>query len=437
MMFEFKPHITVNPQGNLALGGVDLVKLADRYSTPLYVYDEQRIRQRYRELKKAIEKYYGDVEVFYACKANTNLAILHILRQEKAGVDILSEGELYLALLAGIRPEKIIFTGNNKTDRELEKALKAGVTINLDSLHELDRLIRITEREKLRARVSFRVNPEVSPETHPYLSTGLKESKFGIHENVILDGYKKAKEAEFLDIVGIHMHIGSQITKTSPYEVATARLFDIIGRIKNNLGIELEFADLGGGVGIEYKEAQEIITPEDLAKAVVPVINEKIKEYSLKKPELIFEPGRFIVGDAGIMLTRVSTVKSTPYKKFIGCDSGFHVLLRPVIYSAYHEVIVANKPDEKPQEIVDIAGNVCESGDILARDRKLPVIEEGDVLAFLDSGAYGFIMASQYNSRPRPAEVLVSQEGAELIRQVEDFSSLIEKQLIPERLMKE
>ncbi len=436
-MFESKPHISVNSKGNLALGGVDLVELAEKYSTPLYVYDEDRIRQRYREFKEAFEKTYGDVEVSYAYKANTNLAILHILRQEGAGADILSEGELYLALLVGVEPEKIIFTGNNKTDRELEKALKAGITINLDSLHELDRLIRITEREELRARVSFRVNPEVSPETHPHLSTGLKESKFGIHEDVIIEGYRKAQEAEMLDVKGIHMHIGSQITKTSPYEAATARLFDIMGRIKEELGINLEFADLGGGVGIKYKQDQDLITPGDLAEAIVPIIDEKIKEYSLKKPRLIFEPGRYIVGDAGVMLTRVSTVKRTPYKKFIGCDSGFHVLLRPAMYSAHHEVVVANKASQEPEEIVDIAGNVCESGDILAKERKLPAIEEGDVLAFLDAGAYGFIMASQYNSRPRPAELLVSQGKAELIRHAEDFSSLIERQVVPERLMKE
>ncbi len=435
-MLEFKPHLGVNKAGNLVMEDVDLVELAQRYGTPLYVYSESRIRQRYREFKQAFSSY-GDVEVYYAYKANTNLAILHILKQEGAGADILSEGELYLALLVGVPPEKIIFTGNNKTNRELEKALEAGITINIDAIHELERLIRIARSKEITARVSFRVNPEVSPETHPHLATGLKESKFGIHEDRILEAYSKAREAEYIEIVGIHMHIGSQITTTSPYEAAVARLFDIMGKLKEELGIELSFADLGGGVGIKYKPEQKVITPQDLSQAILPVIDDKLKEYNLKKPKLIFEPGRYIVGDAGVMLTRVSTIKQTPYKKFVGCDAGFHVLLRPAFYSAYHHVIVANKASAEPVEKVDIAGNVCESGDILARDRVLPKIEEDDVLAFLDAGAYGFIMASQYNSRPRPAEVLVNKGKAELIRYAEDFSSLIERQIVPERLMRE
>ncbi len=228
------------------------------------------------------------------------------------------------------------------------------------------------------------------------------------------------------------MHIGSQITKTSPYEEATAKLFDMVGSLKEN-GIELDFVDLGGGVGIRYQSDQPYITPADLAEAIVPVIKRKIEEHGLKEPAIYFEPGRYIVGDAGIMLARVSTIKAG-HKKFIGTDAGFHVLLRPILYGAHHEAVVANRADTKPEETVDIVGNVCESGDILAKDRTLPKIETGDVIAFLDAGAYGMIMASQYNSRPIPAEVLVANGEHDLIRERETFDDLLDKQRVPNRL---
>ncbi len=432
-MFGFRPHLSVNERGHLMLGGADLVELAEKFGTPLYVYDEQRIRQRYREFCDAFSSY-GDVLICYACKANTSLAVLHILRGEGAGADIVSEGELYLALKAGFPPEKIIFTGNNKTDRELERAVEAGVVINLDSLHELSRLEEIVEKSGAEARVSFRVNPEVSPETHPHLATGLRESKFGIHEQDVLKAYERAMRCSRLEVVGIHMHIGSQITKAEPFLEAAGRLLDIAGRLKKQLDLELEFVDLGGGVGIRYSAEQPYITPAQLAEALLPVVEDKLAEHSLSRPKLIFEPGRYIVGDAGVMLTRVYTIKETPYKKFVGCDAGFNLLVRPVMYGSYHEVVVANKASHAPVEEVTVAGNLCESGDLLAKDRMLPKIEKGDVLAFLDAGAYGFVMSSQYNSRPRCAEVLVNRGRAELIRYAEDFEDLVQKQVVPDRL---
>jgi diaminopimelate decarboxylase len=424
-----RPHISVRDH-HLIIGGVDAVELAQEFGTPLYVTDENRIRQRYREFRDAFSAL--NVEIKYACKANTSLAVLGILRQEGAGADVLSEGELHIALKAGIAPENIIFTGNNKTDTELEKALDAGVTINLDAIHELERLEKICEKEKKVAKISFRVNPSVSPETHPHLSTGLKESKFGIPDEDVLRAYSLAKDKEYFKISGIHMHIGSQITKTSPYEEATSKLFDIMGQLKES-GIELDFADLGGGVGIRYREEEEYITPKDLAGAIMPIIKGKIKEYGLREPTIYFEPGRFIVGDASVMLTKVSTIKTT-YKKFIGTDAGFHVLLRPLLYGAYHEAVVANKMDLEPVETVDIVGNVCESGDILAKERNLPKIEAGDIIAFLDSGAYGIIMASRYNSRPVAAEVLVSNGEYDLIRERETIDDLLDKHHVPDRL---
>ncbi len=426
-----RPHIEAK-DNHLLIGRVDAVKLAEEFGTPLYVTDENRIRERYREFRDAFQEL--NVEIKYACKANTSLAVLNILRQEAAGADVLSEGELHIALEAGITPENVIFTGNNKTDAELEFALDAGVIINLDAVHELERLRKICEKKNKTAKISFRVNPSVSPETHPHLSTGLKESKFGIPEEDILKAYSLAKDKDCFKISGIHMHIGSQITKTSPYEGATSKLFDIIGELKEN-GIELEFVDLGGGVGIRYQEEAEYITPKDLADVIVPIIRSKIEEHGLKEPTIYFEPGRFIVGDASIMLTGVSTIKEG-IKKFIGTDAGFHVLIRPILYGAYHEVLVANKMDMKKEETVDIVGNVCESGDVLARDRHLPKIEAGDVIAIMDTGAYGMIMASQYNSRPRPAEVLVSNGKYDLIRERETIDDILDKQSVPDRLKK-
>jgi diaminopimelate decarboxylase len=362
------------------------------------------------------------------------LAVLHILKQEGAGADVLSAGDIYLALKVGLKPEQIIFTGNNKTDEELELALEKGIIINFDAFHEMERLERMCVAKGKKARVSFRVNPAVSPRTHPHLATGLRESKFGIPAEEALEAYSRGRESEYLEIRGIHMHIGSQITSTNPYEEAASKLLDIVGALKEKLGLDLEFIDFGGGVGIRYEKDKPYITPKELAEKLIPLVESKREEYGLREPALYFEPGRYIVGDSSILLMRASTIKQTPYKKFIGVDAGFHVLLRPTLYGAYHEAVVANKAGVAGDECVDIAGNVCESGDILARGRPLPGIDEGDIIALMDVGAYGIIMASQYNSRPRPAEVLVNRGSYELIRERETYEDLISKQRVPRRL---
>ncbi len=429
-VLEYRPHMGINSEGHLTMGGADLVELAERYGTPLYVYDEQRIRERYREFRRAFSSY-SPLDVYYACKANSALAVLRVLRDEGAGADIVSEGELFLALRAGFEGERIIFTGNCKTDRELEAAVEAGVTVNLDSLDEVERLARIAGERGEEVRVCFRVNPEVSPETHPHLATGLRESKFGLHENLVVEGYRRALECEHFRVAGIHMHIGSQITSTSPFLAAAARLFDIAGRLKRELGLELEFADLGGGIGIRYTPEQSYITPVQLAEEMLPLIERKLEEHDLGRMRLIFEPGRYIVGDAGVLLTRVHTVKQTPFRFFAGCDAGFNLLLRPAMYGAHHEVVVANRAGAPPERVVSFAGNLCESGDLLARDRHVPEVRRGDVVAVLDAGAYGFAMSSQYNSRPRCAEVMVSSGRAEVIRQAESLEDLLDKQRLP------
>ncbi len=435
-MLGFRPHLAVNKAHHLTIGGVDTVQLAEEFGTPLYVIDEARVRARYSEFRDAFKKLYPATEVKYAYKANTSIAVCHILRQEGCGADVLSAGEIETALSVGLKPDDIIFTGNNKTEEELRLAVSKGIIMNIDAVHELRRLKRICSSMRKKARVSFRINPAVSPKTHPRLATGLKESKFGIHEAQAFEAYLEAMESKNMEVVGIHMHIGSQITDTSPYVEATGKLFDLVGRLKHERDLDLDFVDIGGGLGIRYQEDKPYITPQQLASAVVKVVKGKIKEHGLKKPRLFIEPGRYIVADAGLMLARVCTIKKTPYKMFVGVDAGFNTFPRPVLYEAYHEVVLANKAGQRGVEKVDVAGNVCESGDILARDRLLPRAEENDLVAFLDAGAYCSIMASQYNMRPRPAEILVNDGGYEVIRERESMEDLFLRQRVPKRLLR-
>ncbi len=431
-MIDHRTHLSINQKGNLEIGGVDTIDLAREFKTPLYVTDEDRIRTRYNELHSAFSSHGYEVKIKYAYKANTSFAILKIFKDIKAGADVLSEGEIKAALHIGLSPDDIVFTGNNKTDEELLLAIQKGIVINIDSLHELQRIIRICKgREVRRARVSFRINPAVSPKTHPYLATGLRESKFGIAQKEALKAYRLAKEDRNISIEGIHMHIGSQILDPGTYGVATKKLMDLVCSLKKELGIDLGFIDIGGGFGIKYREEDKYVSPGEFANIIFQEIDRAVEECALKRPEIFIEPGRFLVGDSTILLTTVNTVKETPFKKFIGVDAGFNTLARPALYKAYHEALVANKMEKEAKEVVTIAGNVCESGDILAGDRSLPKIEEGDVIAFLDTGAYGLVMASQYNFRPRPAAVLVSSGRWVLIRERETFEDLIDKEILP------
>jgi len=430
-ILRFKPHLGINEKSHLVIGGADCIELAEKFGTPLYVLDENRVRERYREFYSAFSSLYPKISIKYACKANTSLAVLKILKEEGAGIDVLSNGEIFIALKAGMKGRDIIYTSVNRSAEEFEFALKKGIVINLDSISEAKVLKEASEKTGKTPKISFRVNPAVSPQTHEKLATGLKESKFGVHEESAVEAYKFALENGF-KVRGIHMHIGSQITSVKPYAEAVQKLLDLAGKIKKELKIKLDFLDFGGGVGIAYREGQEFITAKELADAIVPIIKSKIEEHRLGEPELFFEPGRYIVGDAGILLARVNAVKRTPYKNFIGIDAGFNTLMRPAMYSAYHEVFIANKMNQTQSgEVFDIAGNICESGDILAKDRALPKPDKGDVIAFLDAGAYGIAMASQYNSRPLPAEVIVKDGKYEIIRERESLKSLIKNQKLP------
>ncbi len=428
MDFDLK----TNEKGNLTTGGADALELADQYKTPLYVIDEERIKNNYKRLYEAFSSHYSDFKMFYACKANTNLAVMRILEKEGSGIDAVSPGEIYTSLLAGFDPSKIIYTGNNVTDEELKFAVASGVRINLDSISQLKRLSKIPEAHGM--EISFRVNPMVGAGHHDHCITGGPLSKFGVMEEESVEVYKMAKDLGFKP-VGIHTHIGSGILDPEPFKLAVRTLMDIAGRLKEGVDVKFDFIDFGGGIGIPYTPEESKLDIKNFAEKITNLYKDKLGEYGLGKPTMCIEPGRYLVGDASILLTRVNSLKQS-YRKFAGVDAGFNTLLRPTMYGSYHHIVVADKPLAEPTQNIDIAGDVCESGDLFARDRPMPDIEEGDVLAILNAGAYAFSMSSQYNSRPKSAEILVSKDETNIIRERETFADLLSKQNVPVRLLK-
>jgi diaminopimelate decarboxylase len=418
-----------NRDGILYIDNVSTVKLAEEFDVPLYVLSENRIRENFRRLKEALLKYYSKTRIYYSAKANTNIAVLKILADEGAYLDAVSPGEVFLALKAGFPPEKILFTGTSVRDDELKFLTNLGVTINIDSLSQLKRLLNFYTPKI----ISVRVNPEIGAGHHEHVITAGRNSKFGIWETDVLKAYNMALEAG-VERFGIHMHIGSGILEIEPFLLAAEKLLRIAQNVHEKLGLIFEFIDFGGGLGVPYRPEDKPLDVNLFAEKMLTLFKCRIEEYHLGEPYFCLEPGRFIVCDAGILLTRVNTIKITPFKKFIGVDAGFNTLIRPAMYGSYHPIMVANRLYELEEEIYDIAGPLCESGDILARDRKLPKIFEGDLLAILNAGAYGFSMSSQYNSRPRCAEVLVKGGKYALIRERETLEDLLRGQIIPEWL---
>ncbi len=426
-MFMIKDHLEIR-NNHLIIGGADTTELAQRYGTPLYVTNESRVIENFRSYREA----FPEADIYYAAKANGSFAILRMLARQGAGADVFSYGELYMALLAGIPREKILFNGNSKTDFELAKAVEMGIKISVDSQDELHVLSEMADRAGKTVQIAFRVNPDVSPQTHPKISTGLRTSKFGIPSEETVAIYREAKELPGISPCGIHCHIGSQILDTSPFTEATQKMMDLVEKVVE-LGIDLEFVDMGSGLGIPYRKDERAPTPQDHSDAILPIFKERTEALGIT-PRLILEPGRYIVADTTILLTRVNTVKKAA-KNFVGVDAGFNLLVRPTMYDSYHYAVVANKAASPPEGIYTIVGPICETGDVFAKDRELPGIEKSDLIALLDAGAYGFSMSSQYNGRPRCAEVLVRDGAADIIRSGEDVGDLLAKQKLPVRLM--
>ena len=390
-------------------------RLADAHGTPLYIYDQAHIKGQVASLRAAFGPRFPKLRIFYALKANTNPAVIDLLRAEGLGAEVVSGGEIESALRQGYAGTDIMFTSSSKNPREIRRAIELGTVLNVDSLDELNQVQAEARRQKKLARVSFRINPGVDPHTIHQINTGIAESKFGLHlqGGIAFKAYETAKGMPEVRIEGAHCHIGSRITETDGYVLTARKMLGFVKELKDKLGIRLAFLDLGGGLGIPYQDGQHLMSPEDLAKDLEPVWKEGVAAAGYE-PTLWLEPGRFFVGGSGYLLVRVNTVKETPIKTFVNVDAGFNTLMRPAMYQAYHRVRILGRTQDPVK--VDIAGDVCETGDILAEGRLLPRAKAGDLAVILDAGAYGFSMASEYNARPLPAEVMVVGNEAKVVR---------------------
>lgn len=419
-------------RGNkLLIGRISCESLARDYGTPLYVIDEARIRDNIGRLKEAFTRLYPGSRIHYACKANSNLSVLAIARQEGCFIDAVSPGEIFLSLKAGFKPEQIFFTGNNVNNDELEFALKTKVGITVDSISQIGRLVKLARGRT--PPISIRINPEVGAGHHDHCITGGRDAKFGVWEGQAGQAARIAGEAG-VPVVGVHMHIGSGILQVDPFIPAIDRLIELASQVQDESGDQLEFIDIGGGLGVPYRPEEEKLDLDDFAARVVGAFREGLEKHGIRgEPDLALEPGRYIASDASILLARINTVKKTPYRTFVGVDAGFNDLIRPAMYGSYHHILNASSLSGAKVK-VDVAGPLCESGDLFARDREINDPKEDDVLAILNAGAYGFSMSSQYNSRPRAAEVLVTDGRSELVRKRESFHSLVSGQAIPKHL---
>jgi diaminopimelate decarboxylase len=423
--------------GSLHCEGVNLERVAEKYGTPLYVYSAGTILDHYRRLDAAL----GEVDhlICYAVKANSNRAILTLLALEGAGFDIVSGGELFRVLAAGADPRCCTFAGVGKSQEEIAYALDQRVlSFNVESEAELVCIDRIARNKGVRAPIALRVNPDVDTGTHRYISTGRSENKFGIALDRVAEVYAQAARMPNIAIRGVQMHIGSQITDAAPFAEAIAKVTPLILKLKEQFA--LEFFSIGGGIGIVYEssfasgssdwwsekarvQATTILplTIHDYAAAILP----SLRKLGLR---VLVEPGRLLAGNAGVLLMRVRYVKQTEHKRFVIVDAGMNDLIRPALYQSYHEIVSIREPRDAKREPADVVGPVCESGDFFAQDRQLPEMKEGDLVALMSAGAYGFVMASNYNSRPLPAEALVEGESFSLIRRRQTMEDLVREE---------
>jgi len=407
--------------GALCAEQVPLDEIAQRFGTPCYVYSCGAIESAYGEFTQALAG--RDALLCYSVKANSNLAVLALLARLGAGFDIVSGGELARVLAAGGDAGKTLFSGVGKTEAEIEFALARGIgCINVESEAELERIARIARRLARRAPVALRVNPNIDARTHPYISTGLRETKFGVAHADAERLYRRAASLPELELVGIGCHIGSLLNEAAPYVAAARRLVELVDRLAS-AGVRLRHIDVGGGIGIRYKDE----APQPIAAFVRGALG----ALGARKHRVIFDPGRSLVGNAGVLLTRVEYVKPGATRNFLVVDAAMNDLIRPPLYGAWHEVLAVREMEAgAPAAVYDVVGPVCESGDFLAKDRRLAA-READLLAILSAGAYGMVMSSNYNSRPRAAEVLVAGAEAHLVRRRESVEELFAAERIP------
>ena len=402
---------------------VPVAQIADAVGTPLYLYSHATLRQHF----KAFSDAFRDIKhlICFSMKSNSNLAVLRLFALQGGGVDIVSGGELFRALRAGVDPKKIVYSGVGKTIEDLEYALRSDILMfNLESSQEIAVLNGVAERLKKKARIAIRINPDIDPRTHPYVSTGLRENKFGIDIERSLEDYAFAANLPNLRVAGVSCHIGSQLTQLSPFVDALKKLKEHIKRLDKE-GIGIDFLDLGGGLGITYDKEQPP-HPKEYAAAIKSEMNRL-------DLTLILEPGRVLVGNAGILVTKVLYEKTTKEKRFIIVDAAMNDLVRPSLYGSFHGIQPLQVKDRK-RVIADIVGPICESGDFLAKDREMESFEPGEMIAVMSAGAYGFSMSSNYNSRPRVAEVMVKENRYYTIRARETYEDLIKGETIPDFL---
>ncbi len=410
--FQFK-------NNSLYCENVNIEKLVEKVGTPVYVYSYTTLLRHFNIFDSSFNEI--DHLTCYSVKANSNLSILKIIKENKGGFDIVSGGELYRVLKVNADPKKVVYSGVGKTQEEIEFALKSDILMfNVESFDELFTINEIGKKLNKKAPVSLRVNPDVDPKTHPYISTGLKENKFGIDINRAIDWYKEAKELEFVEIVGIDCHIGSQLTDLSPFVDSIKRIKNLIQHLKE-IDIKLKIFDIGGGLGVRYKD-ENPPSPKEYADAII----KEVKDFNMK---MIFEPGRVIVANAGMLITKILYTKHNENKIFIIVDAGMNDLIRPSLYKAYQEIIPVNRNNTKRVK-ADIVGPICESGDYLAKDREIDFGGNNSYLAVKSAGAYGFSMSSNYNSRPRPAEVIVKENKFYIVRERETYEDLVIKEKI-------
>ena len=396
---------------------VAVTDLMEQYGSPLYIYSRSQIASNWQQFNQA----FGDHPhlICYAVKANSNLGVLNVLAKLGSGFDIVSIGELERVIAAGGKPGRCVFSGVSKTKTEIQRALELGIyCFNVESAAELDRVESVAKLMSTKAPISIRVNPDVDANTHPYIATGLKENKFGVSIDRSLALYKKAEFSKHLDVFGLDYHIGSQITEVSPFIEALEKALELISQLKAE-GIKMSHIDIGGGVGIAYNEEKTI----NIEKYVQSVLD-KVGDL-----EVILEPGRAIVGNAGIFVTQVEYLKQSGVKSFAIIDGAMNDLQRPSLYGSYHQAIAVEDNSKGIKDTWDLVGPICETGDFLAKDREL-TLEQGDYIALMSAGAYGFVLSSNYNSRPRVAEVMVSGSNHALVRKRETVGSLFENEFI-------
>jgi diaminopimelate decarboxylase len=415
-----RPFHYPKPKSVLHCEDVSLVSLAKKFATPLYVYSAGQLLDRYRLFTQAFA--HRDHLICYSVKANSNLSILKLLVSQGSGFDIVSGGELQRILAVNRKAaQRVVFSGVGKTAEEIDLALAAGILIfNVESESEVALLAARAAKKRVKARVALRVNPDVFAETHPYISTGLREHKFGIDIKAARAVYQQVARSRHLDPVGISVHIGSQIQSAEPFGAALDAVAALIRELASD-GIHIKFVDAGGGLGIDY---QSTFDPATAINKYAAEIDRALAGLEVK---LLLEPGRFLIAQAGALLTRVVNVKRNGAKTFVITDAGMNDLIRPALYQAHHEIWPVS-PSGKPT-VVDVVGPVCETGDFFARDRQMPAVKEGDLVAILDAGAYGMSQTSNYNTRPRPAEVLVEGKKSRLIRRRETIRDLLQPEL--------